>query len=102
MRTPSVAAKTACVIVLGASVALVQTGVANPVLPSPSFGRTVNIGLVAGTVIVTLPSGQSFRLGPRDRQIPIRSLIDPTRGRVDLRAAPGPTSASASISALRK
>jgi hypothetical protein len=101
MRGRSVFAGTACAIALGTSVALVPAGVANPVLPSPSFGHSVNIGLVSGTVIVTLPTGQSFRLGPEDRHIPIRSLIDTTSGRVDLRAAPTPTSRSASMSAAR-
>ena len=86
---------------LGTGVARVPTGSANPVLPPPSFGRTINIGLVSGTVIVKLPSGQSFTLGPQDRHIPIGSLIDTTGGRVDLRAAPAPTSGSASMSVPR-
>ena len=86
---------------LGTGVALVPTGVANPVLPPPSFGHAIDIGLVSGTVIVTLPSRRSFTLGPQDRHIPIGSLIDTTHGRVDLRAAPTPKSGHASTSAVR-
>jgi len=101
MRGRTVVAGIACVVVLGGGIALVPPGVANPVLPPPSFGRTINIGLVSGVVIVRLPTGQSFTLGPQDRHIPIGSLIDTTRGRVDLRAAPTPGSGRASISTPR-
>jgi hypothetical protein len=59
-------------------------------LPPPRFGHTLDVGLVSGTVIVTPPGKQPFRLGVRDRSIPIGSLLDTTRGRVDLRAAPSP------------
>jgi hypothetical protein len=101
MRERNVLVGSACLLVLGGSVALAPSGLASPVLPRPSFGHTVNIGLVSGTVIVTLPSGPSFRLGPQDRHIPIGSLIDTTRGRVDLRAAPAPTGGRANLSAAR-
>jgi hypothetical protein len=99
VRGRNVIAGIVFVVTLGTGVALVPTGVADPVLPPPRFGHTINIGLVSGTVIVTLSSGQSFTLGPQDRHIPIGSLIDTTRGRVDLRAAPMPTSGPASTSA---
>jgi hypothetical protein len=72
-----------------------SSGLAAAALPPPSFGRTLDIGLVSGTVVVTPPSGPSFTLGPKDRNIPIGSLIDTTRGRVDLRAAPAPAHAAA-------
>lgn len=101
MRGRSVIAGTVCVAVLGTSVSLVPMGAANPILPPPSFGHTINVGLVSGTVTVTLLSGQSFRLGSQDRHVPIGSLIDTTHGRVDLRAAPAPTSHSVSMSAAR-
>jgi hypothetical protein len=61
-------------------------------LPPPRFGHSLNIGLVSGTVFVTLPNHSSFRLGVQDRSIPIGSLLDTTRGRVDLRAATPPAS----------
>jgi hypothetical protein len=70
-------------------------------LPPPSFGSTLDIGLVSGTVIVTLPSGRSFTLGTQDRNIPIGSLIDTTHGRVDLRAAPLPPAPSAAATPNR-
>ena len=57
-------------------------------LPPPRFGHTLDIGLVSGRVIVTPPGKQPFELGVQDQNIPIGSLLDTTRGRVDLRAAP--------------
>jgi hypothetical protein len=101
MRGRIVVGGTACAVILGASVVLVPAGVANPALPPPSFGHTINIGLVSGIVIVTLPSGQSFTLGSQDRHIPIQSLIDTSHGRVDLRAALAPASGRASVTASR-
>jgi hypothetical protein len=64
-------------------------------LPPPRFGHTVDIGLVSGTVIVTPPGKKPFKLGVQDRNIPVRSLLDTTHGRVDLRAAPSPASSAA-------
>jgi hypothetical protein len=101
MRARTVAAWTAIAGVVATSAALVPSGQAAPALPPPSFGHAVNIGLVSGTVIVTLPSGQKFQLGSQDRHIPIGSLLDTTHGRVDLRAAPVPASGSARMSAAR-
>ncbi len=63
-------------------------------LPPPQFGRTLDIGLVSGKVLVTLPSNRRFTLGAQDRNIPIGSVIDTTKGRVDLRAATPPASGS--------
>jgi hypothetical protein len=65
-------------------------------LPPPRFGHTLDIGLVSGTVIVTPPGEKPFKLGVDDRNIPIRSLLDTTHGRVDLRAAPTPASTARS------
>lgn len=62
-------------------------------LPPPRFGHTLDIGLVSGSVIVTPPGKKPFKLGVRDRNIPIGSLLDTTHGRVDLRAAPSPGTA---------
>jgi hypothetical protein len=76
--------------VLASTAALVSPTRAAPALPPPSFGHTLDIGLVSGTVRVTLPNHSSFTLTSQDRNIPIGSLIDTTRGRVDMRAAPPP------------
>src|ERR1700759_782655 len=65
-------------------------------LPPPRFGHTLDIGLVSGTVIVTPPGEKPFKLGVEDRNIPIRSLLDTTHGRVDLRAASIPASTARS------
>ncbi len=70
-------------------------------LPPPRFGRSFDIGLVSGTVIVTPPTGHSFTLGTQDRNVPLGSLIDTTRGRVDLRTAPPPPSAGADAAAAK-
>ena len=82
---------------------LLITGVADATLPPPRFGRSVDIGLVSGTVLVTPPGGPPFTLGTEDRSIPTGSLIDTTHGRVDLRAAPRPAPATggAGATALR-
>jgi hypothetical protein len=83
------------IAVLASIAALVSPSLAAPALPPPSFGRTLDIGLVSGTVLVTLPNHSSFTLTPQDRNIPIGSLIDTTHGRVDLRAAPPPAAHAA-------
>ena len=84
------------IAVLASTAAVVSPTRAAPARPPPSFGRTVDIGLVSGTVIVTLPNGSSFTLTSQDRNIPIGSLIDTTHGRVDLRAAHPAARAAAS------
>ncbi len=80
---------------------ILVSGVADASLPPPGFGRSVDIGLVSGTVIVTPPGGHSFVLGTNDRNVPLGSLIDTTHGRVDLRAAPPPSRASDGATAAR-
>jgi hypothetical protein len=85
------------IAVLASIAALVSPSLAAPALPPPSFGRTLDIGLVSGTVVVTLPDGSRFTLTPQDRNIPIGSLIDTTHGRVDLRAAPPPAATAATV-----
>ena len=72
---------------------ILVAGVADASLPPPGFGRSVDIGLVSGAVIVTPPGRHSFVLGTNDRNVPLGSLIDTTHGRVDLRAAPPPSRA---------
>ncbi len=79
--------------------AFIVAGVADARLPPPTLGRSVDIGLVSGTVIVTPPGGHSFRLGTQDQNIPVGSLIDTTHGRVDLRAAPPPALGPAAVAA---
>ncbi len=81
--------------------AIFVAGVADASLPPPGFGRSVDIGLVSGTVIVTPTGGHSFVLGTNDRNIPLGSLIDTTHGRVDLRAAPPPSRAGDRATAAR-
>jgi hypothetical protein len=82
---------------------ILVAGVADASLPPPGFGRSVDIGLVSGAVIVTPPGEHSFVLGTNDRNVPLGSLIDTTHGRVDLRAAPPPSreGAGAGASAAR-
>lgn len=85
------------IAVLASVAAPASSGLATAALPPPTFGRTLDIGLVSGTVVVTPPSGQPFTLGSEDRNVPIGSLIDTTRGRVDLRAAPARAAAVARV-----
>jgi hypothetical protein len=72
-------------------------------LPPPQFGRSVDIGLITGVVIVTPVGGPAFTLDPQDRSIPVGSEIDTSHGEVDLRTARGPTAggAAARVSAAR-
>ena len=81
--------------VLSSTAALVSPTRAAPALPPPSFGRTLDIGLVSGTVLVTLANHSSFTLTSQDRNIPLGSLIDTTHGRVDLCAASAPIATAA-------
>lgn len=74
---------------------------ASKALPPPHFGHTLDIGLVSGRVIVTPPGKQPFELGVQDQNVPIGSLLDTTRGRVDLRAAPPPASTTGTARAAK-
>lgn len=67
-------------------------------LPPPSFGQSVDVGLISGDVIVRPIAGKPFRLGAQDRNIPVGSEIDTTLGEVDMRTARAPGSASAAPS----
>jgi hypothetical protein len=62
-------------------------GSATGSLPPPRFAHSFDIGLVSGIVIVKPPTQAAFRLGNQDRNIPVGSALDTTRGEVDLRAA---------------
>ena len=78
-----------------------RAAVAAKALPPPRFGHTLDIGLVSGRVIVTPPGEQPFKLGVQDQNIPIGSLLDTTRGRIDLRAAPPPGSTTGTVRAAK-
>jgi hypothetical protein len=52
-------------------------------------------------VIVTPPGEKPFELGVQDQNIPIGSLLDTTRGRVDLRAAPPSASTTGTARAAK-
>ena len=71
--------------------------------PPPRFARSVDIGLVSGTVLVEPIAGSSFRLGARDRSIPVGSELDTTLGEVDLRSArpPGHTAAATNATTIQ-
>jgi hypothetical protein len=83
----------ACSIAL-VGVVVVSTSSGAGGLPPPSFGRSVDIGLVSGVVMVRPVKGISFQLGSRDRNIPVGSEIDTRRGEVDLRSARATPSAT--------
>ncbi len=87
---------------VGSILAAILTGSASAApLPPPTFGQSVDIGLVSGTVIVRPVAGSSFRLGAQDRNIPVGSEIDTRSGEVDLRSALAPREASAAANATR-
>lgn len=53
-------------------------------LPPPQTGQTANAQPVSGTVKVKLPGSNQFTLVANGQQIPIGSIVDVTRGTVDL------------------
>jgi hypothetical protein len=60
--------------------------------PSPVIGRSVGVRVVRGTVRIKLPAGASQKGGGFEplteaRTIPVRSILDTTKGTVALRAA---------------
>lgn len=90
-------APSALLVTLAAGAVLALSGSGSSVaadLPPPRFAQSVDIGLISGVVIVRPPTGPAFRLGSEDRNIPVGSGLDTTRGAVDLRAAYAPTGGS--------
>lgn len=85
-RAGFAAALAAALVVTGA----VSSGAGGAGLPPPRFGQSVDIGLVSGVVMVKPVKGVPFQLGVVDRSIPVGSVIDSTRGVVDLRTAYAP------------
>jgi hypothetical protein len=82
-----------------ATVVTMTASASAPALAPPTFGRSVDIGLISGVVIVRPVAGRSFRLGAEDRNVPVGSEIDTKRGAVDLRSARDLGNASAASSA---
>jgi hypothetical protein len=66
---------------------LSRGGGASQPLPAPSIGRTVNVTVRSGVVLVKRPGARSFTRLQGAAQIPIRSFLDTTRGRVGLTSA---------------
>ena len=59
-------------------------------LPPPSTGRSVNADPVSGTVLVKVPGSKRFvALGDEKRQIPVKSIVDTRKGRVEIETAAG-------------
>ncbi len=58
-------------------------------LPPPQVGRTVNVGVVRGTVRVRVRGTRQFVTMTESLQIPVGSELDTTRGRVRLTSAAG-------------
>jgi sugar lactone lactonase YvrE len=56
-------------------------------VPPPVAGRAVNVAAVSGTVNVRLPGSRTFVPVSAAKQIPTRSELDVTRGRVRLTSA---------------
>jgi hypothetical protein len=75
-----------CGALLGAAVAGSAFSKPAP-LPRPKFGRSFDVGLISGVVIVRPAKGTPFQLGTKDRSIVSGSELDTRRGVVDLRAA---------------
>jgi hypothetical protein len=56
-------------------------------LPAPIQGRTVNVTVRSGVVLVKRPGARTFTRLQGAAQIPVRSFLDTTRGRVGLTSA---------------
>lgn len=59
-------------------------------LPAPEYGKTVNVSVVSGTVLVKLPGADKYIELTTEMQIPVGAIIDTSSGRVRLTAAKGP------------
>lgn len=59
-------------------------------LPAPKYGKTVNVSVVSGTVLVKLPGSKKFIELASEMQIPLGAILDTSNGRVRLTAAKGP------------
>jgi FG-GAP-like repeat len=59
-------------------------------LPPPTTAKTVNADKVSGTVLVKVPGSNRFvPLGEDERQIPMKSVVDARKGRVEIETAAG-------------
>jgi FG-GAP repeat len=56
-------------------------------LPPPLLGKTTNLKLLAGTVLIRLPGSLTFVPFTGVRQVPFGTIVDATRGRVSLTTA---------------
>jgi hypothetical protein len=56
-------------------------------LPAPVIGRTVNVVVRSGVVLVRRPGARGFTRLQGSAQIPVRSFLDTTRGTVGLTSA---------------
>jgi CSLREA domain-containing protein len=64
-------------------------GAASEVLPRPVVGRSSNLHRAQGTVLVQLPGTKQFVPLTADRQVPVGTVIDATKGRVTLSVSDG-------------
>jgi hypothetical protein len=65
--------------------------------PPPVNGKSVNVALVSGTVLVKPPGSKTFVPLTGDQQIPVGSTVDATKGRVRLQSATGATTRATTI-----
>jgi sugar lactone lactonase YvrE len=59
-------------------------------LPAPEYGKTVNVSVVSGTILVKQPGSKKYFELTTEMQIPLGSVLDTSNGRVRLTAAKGP------------
>jgi alpha-tubulin suppressor-like RCC1 family protein len=67
-----------------------QQPTAVPATPTPVFGKTVSLSLVSGTVLVKLPGHRGFVPLAAVSSVPVGTVIDTSRGKVQLFASTGP------------
>jgi DNA-binding beta-propeller fold protein YncE len=60
-------------------------------LPAPEYGKTVNVSVVSGKVLVKLPGSSKYIELAGEMQIPLGAILDTSNGRVRLTAAKGPS-----------
>jgi CSLREA domain-containing protein len=58
-------------------------------LPPPVEGRSGNLSRTEGTVLIKLPGSKAYVKLTADRQVPVGTVIDATKGRVSISVADG-------------
>jgi DNA-binding beta-propeller fold protein YncE len=59
-------------------------------LPKPEYGKSVNVAVVSGVIVVKLPGSTKRFVFTGEQQLPVGSIVDASHGRVRLSSSKGP------------